>query len=223
MTTMRLPKNNFGVSRRRGLTPGPSPITGEGSNCRTVTMLNRRRGFTLLEVTLVSGLMVIFAMLLSSTWSGVGRPAADLIGRGLLVQERDLAIAALSRDLGGSLGDPNARKDDIIKGQWLRWDRPANVDRPLNTDLRLLYDGRTDPATPISLAWAAPNTIIRYVVESNTLFRWDELANTYFAVAKNVDSMNVTAISGRPDAFNIVLCFKYRKLTLTCNLTAEIP
>jgi len=35
--------------------------------------------------------------------------------------------------------------------------------------------------------------------------------------------MNVTPIDGRPDAFNIVLCFKYRNLTLTCDLTAEKP
>jgi hypothetical protein len=184
-------------------------------------MPHQPRGFTLLEVTMVSGFTVILALLLSSAWTGVGRPVADLIGRSQLVQERNLAVAALSRDLGGSLADPSAHTGDVTKGQWLKWDRPANLEQPLNTDLRLLYDGRTDPTAPIS--WATPNTIIRYVVESDTLFRWDELANTYFTVAKNVDSMNVTAIGGRPDAFNVVLRFKYRNLTLTCDLTAEIP
>ena len=181
---------------------------------------NHRQGFTLLEVTIVSGLTTALAVLLASAWAGVGRPAADLIGRSQLVQERDLAVAALCRDLGGSLGTPN-RNGGKELGQWLQWDRPANAEQPLNADLRLLYDGRTDPAVPV--AWASPNTILRYMVESNALVRWDELADKKFIVAKNVDGMKVTPIAGRPDAFNIVLYFKYRKLTLPCNLTAEIP
>jgi len=183
---------------------------------------NYRRGITILEATVVSGLLAVLAVMLSSAWVGVGRTAVDLIGRSQLVQERDLAIAALSRDLGGSLGLSNSgRSGGKEKGRWLKWDKPANAEQPLDSDLRLLYDGRTSPDDPVF--WATPNTIIRYIVESGALVRWDELANTKFIVATNVSSMKVEGITGRPDALNIEIVFKYRKLALTCNLTAEIP
>jgi prepilin-type N-terminal cleavage/methylation domain-containing protein len=186
-----------------------------------IFMPDQRKGFTLTEVLVVSGLMALLAMMVSLASTGVGRPTADLIGRSQLVEERDLAVVALSRDLGGSLGGPD-RSGGKTLGRCLAWQQPTNAEQPLNTDLRLLYDGRTDPQTPV--AWAAPNTRILYLVKSNTLVRREnENPTTDFTVARNVDSMKITGIDGRPDAFNIVLCFKYRRLTLTCDLTAEIP
>jgi prepilin-type N-terminal cleavage/methylation domain-containing protein len=186
-------------------------------------MSSRRHGFTLMEVTIVSGLMAVLAMLLSSAWIGVGRPAADLVTRSQLVQERDMAIVALSRDLAGSLNTPN-RTGGKQLGRWIGWQAATNAEQPQNADLRLLYDGRTDPSVPISYSWALPNTRVLYLVAANTLIRRenDDLT-TDFTVARYVDGMKVTAISGRPDALNIVLCFKHQKVTLTCDLTAEMP
>jgi len=170
------------------MTPMPTPIPnrqrGAPRQCTlfgVLPILNRCRGFTLLEVSVVACLMAALALLLSSAWRNMGGTAVDLVGRSQLVQERDLAIEALSRDLGGNVASPD-RTGGKRQGQWLEWDRPANVEQPLNADLRLLYDGRTDPSA--SIEWASPNTIIRYIVESSTLVRWNELANTKFTVPK---------------------------------------
>ncbi len=186
-------------------------------------MPNHRKGFSLVEVTIVGVLMAALAVLLSSAWVGVGKTAVSLIGRSRLVQERDLAMAALSRDLGGSLADsdPNsyARKGDKATGRWLRWENPVNALLPSNKDLKLFYDGETTETT------------IRYLVKEDTdtgvstlilVRRKNETPSTDFTVAKNVYSMNVTL---DPDnkAAEIVLCFQYRTLTLTCDLTAKQP
>lgn len=173
-----------------------------------------RKGFSLVEVTVVSVLMVVLAVLLSSAWVGVGRTAAGLIGRGQLVQERDLAIAAFSRDLGGCLVDPNAQIGEKIDGRWLKWYLPSNQ------ELKLYYDGGTDlNGDPLA------NTVVHYMVESGLLKRKTTVNGgtpTEFTVARNVYSMTVAS---DPDnqAVNVVLCFKYRTLTLTCDLTAKQP
>jgi hypothetical protein len=195
-------------------------------------MIRPRSGFSLVEVLVVSGLMVALALLLSSLWRSLGRPAVDLIGRSQLVQERDLAVVALCRDLGGSVGDPD-RRGCSEKGQWLAWEAPTSTEYPQDSDLRLLYDGRIDPSTSVSYAWTSPpNTIIRYLLAADPdpaittkllVRRRNEDSATDFTVARNLDSMKVTAIDGRPDAFSVVLCFKYRNLTLTCDFTVEKP
>jgi prepilin-type N-terminal cleavage/methylation domain-containing protein len=184
---------------------------------------NHRKGFTLVELMVVSALMAVLAVLLSSAWVGVGRTAAGLIGRSQLVQERDLAVVALSRDLGGCLVDPDARKGEKINGRWLKWEYPNNDLLSSNQDLKLYYDRDLNGA-PLS------NTEIRYLVvqdpdpKASTLIlvrrKTVDGTSTDFTVARNVYSMAVT-----PDenAVRIVLCFKYRKLTLTCDLTAKQP
>lgn len=177
---------------------------------------NQQKGFSLVELTVVSTLMALLAMLLSSAWFGMGRTATDLIGRGQLVQERDLAVAALSRDLGGCLIDPDARLGEKINGRWLKWELPSNQ------ELKLYYDGGTN-SSGVPLA----NTVVHYLVESGLLKRKKTVNGgtpTDFTVAKNVYSMTVT-LDGTPipNAVNIVLCFKYRTRTLTCDLTAKQP
>jgi hypothetical protein len=195
-------------------------------------MKRDRCGFTLVEVTVVSGLMVLLALLLASLWRGMGRSATDLIGRSQLVQERDLALVSFCRDLEGNIGDPD-RRGCLQKGQWIAWDAPANAVFATESDLRLLFDGRSDPTTPISYTWASPpNTIVRYLVAADPaastltkvlVRRVNENSATDFIVAKHVSSMRVNGIAGRPDAFNVVLCFNYQSLTLTCDFTVEMP
>jgi prepilin-type N-terminal cleavage/methylation domain-containing protein len=189
-------------------------------------MPNHRRGFTLVELTVVSLLMAVLAVLLSSAWVGVGRTAADLIGRTQLVRERDVAVAALGRDLGGCSVEPDARTGEKINGRWLKWEYPNNDSLPSNQDLKLYYDGGTN-STGDTLA----NTVVHYLLASDPDPKVSTLilvrrttvnggTPTDFIVAKNVYSMTVA-----PDvnAVKIVLCFKYRTLTLTCDLTAKQP
>ena len=87
-----------------------------------MSMSYGRKGFTLLEVTIVSGLMVFLAVLLSSAWTGVGRSTTDLIARSQLLQEMNLAVAAISRDLGGSLPNPESRLGGKQQGKVGRLD-----------------------------------------------------------------------------------------------------
>ena len=193
-------------------------------------MPNRRKGFTLVELMVVSVLMAVLAVLLSSAWVGVGRTAAGLIGRSQLVQERDLAVVALSRDLGGCSAEPNARIGEKMDGRWLRWEFPDNDVLSSNQDLTLYYDGGTNGTTGDTLA----NTVVHYRVapdpnpEISTLILVRRITvnggtPTDFTVARNVYSMTVMPDGTPANAVEIELCFKYRKLTLTCSLTAKEP
>ena len=121
-----------------------------------------RKAFSLVELTVVSSMMVVLAVLLSSAWVGVGRTAAGLIGRSLLVQERDLAVAAFSRDLGGCSLEPAVAGGEKLNGRWLKWECPNNDLLPSNQDLKLYYDGGAD-AGGMPLA----DTVVRYFVCSD--------------------------------------------------------
>lgn len=172
-----------------------------------------RRGFTLLEATIVSGLMALLAVVLSSAWIGVGRPAADLIARSQLFQEMNMAVTALSRDLGGSVANPEGRLGSKTQARWVGWMQPANA------QLWLCFDGGTDPNGQAD--WGPPDTVIVYQLESNALVRWDQNTGTSFTVAKNMDKMEITALGS--ESISVQLTFKYRQLVRTCTLIARTP
>ncbi len=60
----------------------------------------RRRGFTIIEMTLAGFLMVVVGVLLSNAWVAFGRPAVSAVARARLAQEANLAAEAISRDIG---------------------------------------------------------------------------------------------------------------------------
>lgn len=187
-----------------------------------------------MELTLASGLLAVLGLLLSSMWVSVGRTAADLVGRSRLVQERDLAIAALSSDLGGYSVRPAAQTGEKMDGRWINWQIVSNAQLPTNQDLILTYDGGTDSSGNV-----LPNSEVRYLVmeDANSgpnlstliLVRRETpsvlapASYTDFTVAKNVYSMTVVTDPAESTAVRIMLCFKYRTLTLTCDLTAKQP
>ena len=80
-----------------------------------------RKGFTLLEVTIVSGLMTFLALLLFAAWSGVGKSTIALIARCQFAQEMDFAVSALSRDLCGNMALKDAETDPTRLGGKLNW------------------------------------------------------------------------------------------------------
>src|SRR5262249_37388091 len=115
-----------------------------------VTKPKVRGGFTLVEALVVSGLLVVLAYLLGQTWSGLGRPTADLAAWGRVAQEARLASAALSRDLGGSLDSAEGRTGQKELGKFVGRMQPGG------TELWLCFDGSS---TPNGVAdWAAPDT-----------------------------------------------------------------
>ena len=183
----------------------------------------KRKGFSLVELMVVSALMAVLALLISSAWVGVGRTAAGLIGRSQLVQERDLAVVALSRDLGGCLADNEAKNGEKINGRWLKWELPSPQ------ELKLYYDGGTN-SSGVPLA----NTVVQYLLATDPdpaaatliLVRRKTVSGgtpTDFTVARNVCSMTITPDGTPVNAVRIVICFKYRTLTLTCDMTARQP
>ena len=161
-------------------------------------MFQRRRGFTLLEVTLVSGLTVFLAVLLSSTWVLLRRPTAELIAWGQIFQEMDLAVASLARDLGGSLSDYNYAGGQLGGKQQgcLLECRCANDS--YGDHFQLCFDGGVSPNGQAD--WGPPDTVIDYYVngDSHTLIRWNQMTNTFFKAAKNVAQLQVVDNGGAP-------------------------
>jgi type II secretory pathway pseudopilin PulG len=178
------------------------------------TIPHDRRGFTLVEITLVTGLTVFLAVLLSSVWKSINGFTTDAVGRGQLMQEMDLAVASLSRDLGGSvpiLGSTSFGIGRPDEGRWVGWQHPTDV------ELWLCYDGGTCPDGAAD--WSGTtDTVIRYYlapdadtnVTTKVLVRENRSVLPYarFSVARNINSMTVNDDGG---FVRIVLQFRYQQ------------
>jgi prepilin-type N-terminal cleavage/methylation domain-containing protein len=112
----------------------------------------RRNGFTLIELTIASLLTALLALMLSTSWVMLNRPTSSLIAWGQLFQEMDIAVTALTRDLGGGLSD-YCNKDNPLQEKWLGTKAQGLlVACETNSDgdrLRLKFDGdgSSDPWT----------------------------------------------------------------------------
>ena len=173
--------------------------------------MRQKQGFTLLEMTIVSGLMGFLVVLISATWSAFIRPAADLAQRSRIAQEANFAVASLTLDLAGSLADSQtgAKATFQVVGR----------QQPDNSQLRLCFDGGSTPNGTAD--WSAPDTVVSYYVDSNQLIRWDETANTTFTVANDVESLDVADLGGGEVQINIR--FRFRMITRTYSLIARDP
>jgi hypothetical protein len=164
------------------------------------------------ELLIVSAFMAFIALLLSQTWSSLGKSAVDLATRGRINQEANLAAAALTYDLGGSLANPEGRIGTQTQYRWVGRLQPAN------SELWLCFDG--GPAPNGVADWGAPDTVIVYQVQSRQLIRTDQTAGTSVVVARDVDAF---AVSDLGDRVQIQLTFKYRNLTRTYTMIARDP
>lgn len=170
-----------------------------------------RRAFTLIETLIVSGLMGFLAVLISATWSAFIRPTTDIANRCRIAQEASLALASLSRDLGGSLADN-------LTGTTSQYQIVGRT-QPGNSQLRLCYDGGSTPNRTAD--WSEPDILIRYYVDSGQLIRWNENAGTTFTVARDIDSLYVQDLGG--GQVEIQLAFRYRGISQTYYLIARDP
>jgi prepilin-type N-terminal cleavage/methylation domain-containing protein len=171
-----------------------------------------RRGFSLVEVSIVSGLMAVLAVMLANAWSGLGRPLLEAAVRTRLAQEADLALASLSRDLGGYLSDTVGRTGG--KATYLFVGRL----QPGGSQLWLCFDGGSSPNGQAD--WAPPDTVISYEVVGNALVRWDQTAGTSFVVARNVNSFQLQDLGNE---LQISLTLSFRTVSQTYTLIAKDP
>ena len=162
-----------------------------------------RRAFSLLEVTIVSGLMTFLALLLSAAWSGVGKSTIGLITRCQLAQEMDFAVAALSRDLCGSMPLKNAEADSTRLGGKTKWRLLDWKIEPSTGNLELDFD--SDPTN--TATWKVADKVVSYHWNQtlHTLIRTDDTGAT-FTVARNVDKFTPDA-SSDPTALHIDVDF----------------
>jgi prepilin-type N-terminal cleavage/methylation domain-containing protein len=193
--------------------------------------MHRRQGFTLMEVIVVSGLMAFLAMLLASASAGIGRPAADVIRRSQSLQEMNLAISSLARDLGGSLADPEGRIGGKSLGQLSECLCLSDSQYPPNSILRLSFNNGTNPETVIQY-YVQPDASTSTALGQNAywLIRADTNGNTTVTAARNLNAFQVTRLTG--STIQISLSFLYRMhqpqgqsqyLTRTCSMVAKTP
>jgi len=173
------------------------------------TRLHRPAGFTLVEVMIVGALMSFLVMLISGTWTGVGRSVVDAIARCRVSQEVNLATETLSRDFSGGLAEQatGPRKLGSMVGC-------LAVPGP---ELWLCYDG--DPVNGVA-DWAAPDSVVTYTLQDNRLLRSNLQAGTAFVAAGNVEQMQ---LAEQPDGVTIDLTFKYRNVLQTYTFEAKGP
>ena len=174
---------------------------------------SRRRGFTLVEVMVASGVMAVLAALISACWSGLGRPAVDLAERHRVVQEAHLAVASLARDLGGTPGGPDAAIGRKEQGRFVAWLQPGE------SQLWLCYDGGEKPNGAAD--WGPPDTVIVYQKDSDSLVRYDQTADASFIVARHVETFQ--AVPSGDTAVEIRLGFKYRTAAQSYTFVARSP
>lgn len=173
---------------------------------------SRRTGFTLAEVMIVSGLMTMLAMLLSATWSVLGKPLIDASTQARVAHEANLAVAALARDFGGSLSGNAGRIGQIKHGKLVGRMQVAN------SVVRLCFDSLS---TPNEIAdWDAPDAVISYEVLDGNLVRWDEQAGTTFVVARHVTDF---AVLEQGVGVQIRLTFTHRHVTRSYTLIGLDP
>jgi type II secretory pathway component PulJ len=186
-------------SRRSALTPDP-------------WRLAPRFGFTVVEVTIVSGFLAVFAVLLAQAWTGLGRPLVSTAARCRVAQEADAAVACLERDLCGYLADNSGRLGKKVLYRFV------GRMQPQNSQLWLCFDGGNNPNGVAD--WGAPDTVIVYQVVGGNLLRTDQTSGTSHTVARYVQQMQAYDLGG---SVQIVLTISYRGITQNYNLIAKDP
>jgi prepilin-type N-terminal cleavage/methylation domain-containing protein len=130
-----------------------------------------RKGFTLLELLVVSILVVMLMLITTQFWTWFSPSIAEMVAREHLLREARIAMQSLAADFGSVVGVTLIGTDRII----------------LCKDSGDLPNGLAD--------WAAPDILVDYAFVDNTLRRSDS-AGADFTVADCVS--NFTADPGPP-------------------------
>ncbi len=186
-----------------------SPLSASPDSNDSLSRRTRPRGFTLLEVTIVSGLTSFFALLIASSWYSFGRSLADAHARCIVAQEATLALETLRRDLAGyPLEQSAGTKDEHRIVGWLITG---------GSQLRICADG--NPINQMA-DWATPDTVYRYDVQGDQLIRTNQNTNATYVVASHVSQLQLTDLG---NGIRVELAFSYRDITRTYTIITRDP
>ena len=164
-----------------------------------------RRGFSLIEMTVVTFMLALLALMMAGAWKAFGRPAVDADARCRIAQEASLAAESLARDLSGYRAGPEGRLGDLDASRFLG--RLPAVDG----QLRLSFD---DPSGPGGTAEVA------YLVEADRLVRHDLATGTAVVIARHVAGFEAVELG---TGVEIRLSFAFRRFARTYTLIGVDP
>lgn len=167
---------------------------------RSIRTERMRRGFTVLEMSVVVVLMVLISILVAIVWTNFGGPSWKNTARAVLTREAELALTTLARDLDGRLDNPAPAEQSpyglvgrIPSASAPSWRVLAN-----SCPLQLCFDGGT---TPDGLAdWGAQggvDTVVTYTLQGDSLVRTVENGGPTTVVARQVQSFLVTPLNSQ--------------------------
>lgn len=182
-------------------------------------VLSRRRGYTLVEMGVVSGLMAFLGLLLASVVAVFGKPSLDVLSRARVLRESRLAVASLRADLGGSLPLAQASRSGTPETGVVVDAMAAGGGQQLWLDFDGAVDGNTAPNGQAD--WGSPDTVIVYSLQGRGLVRADQTAGSSVVIAGDIAAFTVATES--PDLVKISIQFAFRDATRTETLLWHRP
>ena len=150
-----------------------------------IRQAKRRRGFSLLEITIASIMTASIVLMASGVAVDVTRHMAANIAETQVAAEARLAIESLRRDLSGACPDETL-------GDRSEWRLVGRLIPNVN-ELRLCFDADQDATAD----WVAPDRVVIFTLDSGNLLRTDLLTKNEYVVARHVDDVEFVAASGQ--------------------------
>jgi len=184
--------------------PIPAPkLSRRRRFCRT-----GRRGFTMLELAVVTLLMTVLALVMAYVWRGFAHPLVETVARCHVAREAGMACAYLARDAGAHESATGKVGQGCRVGQMI----------VAGSQLWLCYDGGTEPnGIP---DWGTPDQVIIYELETKQLVRRNNTTGDATVVAASVDQLDLADVIG---GIQIDLTFSYHNLTRTWTMIIKEP
>ena len=140
-------------------------------SCRQNLASRRRRGFSLLEMMVVGIVGVVMLGVIGNTWRWYLHSVHDIRVVTQLTREVKLAAEAIAQDFGPSLA---ARTVD-------------------GTQVQIDTDADDDGVAQ----WAAPDSVVEYLVQSNQLVRRDVISGTTLPMAAHISEVTAETVGGK--------------------------
>ena len=165
------------------------------------TIGDRRGGFTLVELMVVNILMALLVVLIAGAWRAFGPLCIEVIARGRIVNEANIAAAALHRESDNRPNGLTFAKVETVDESSLQFDFSADGSIPTdgNWPYVVRYSLQPPPATPDSAE--------RLLVRSDGTTSVTIARHLESAVARNVQVDDPTGTKSQAE---FTLSFAYR-------------